>query len=208
MRGKADELYTFDARFGGLVAGTDEVGRGCLAGDVYAAAVLLGPKAVPIGGLDDSKKISPANRVRIAAEIETCALAWAVASASVEEIEKINILRAAQLAMRRAVEGLGVKPEILLVDGPYAEGFPCESFAVVGGDRKSAAIAAASILAKVTRDRYMGEMAAVYPGYGFERNMGYGSAAHRAALLERGPCAIHRTLFLRKILGGKTGPTE
>ena len=182
-----------------VVCGTDEAGRGPLAGPVYAAAVIL-PKGIEIVGLDDSKKLTEKKREKLYDEIIGRAEAWAVASASVEEIARIDILNAAMLAMRRAVESLGVMPDMLLVDGTVSRGFPCKSRCIPGGDGKSASIAAASILAKVSRDRYMYELAKKYPQYGFEKHKGYGTAQHTAAIREFGPCEEHRELFLRKIL--------
>lgn len=196
-------MYEFEqaARLEGYAAvcGVDEAGRGPLAGDVYAAAVIL-PPGLEIAGVNDSKKLSEKRRVALYDVITEQAAAWCVASASVEEIEQLNILQASLLAMRRAVEGLGARADFALVDGnrdPHFEGVPCKT--IVGGDGKSASIAAASILAKVTRDRYMDLLADKYPQYGFERHKGYGTKAHREALLKYGPCPAHRKLFLRKL---------
>lgn len=196
-------MYEFEqaARLEGYTAvcGVDEAGRGPLAGDVYAAAVIL-PSGLEIAGVNDSKKLSEKRRAALYDVITEQAAAWCVASASVEEIEQLNILQASLLAMRRAVEGLGARADFALVDGnrdPHFEGVPCKT--IVGGDGKSASIAAASILAKVTRDRYMDLLADKYPQYGFERHKGYGTQAHRDALLKYGPCPAHRKLFLRKL---------
>lgn len=196
-------MYEFEqaARLEGYAAvcGVDEAGRGPLAGDVYAAAVIL-PLGLEIAGVNDSKKLSEKRRAALYDVITEQAAAWCVASASVEEIEQLNILQASLLAMRRAVEGLGARADFALVDGnrdPHFEGVPCKT--IVGGDGKSASIAAASILAKVTRDRYMDLLADKYPQYGFERHKGYGTQAHRDALLKYGPCPAHRKLFLRKL---------
>ena len=196
-------MYEFEqaARLEGYAAvcGVDEAGRGPLAGDVYAAAVIL-PPGLELAGVNDSKKLSEKRREALYGVITEQAAAWCVASASVEEIERLNILQASLLAMRRAVEGLGVRADFALVDGnrdPQFEGVPCQT--IVGGDGKSASVAAASILAKVTRDRYMEQLAARYPQYGFERHKGYGTQAHREALLKYGPCPAHRKLFLRRL---------
>ena len=183
------------------VCGVDEAGRGPLAGSVFAAAVVL-PQELVLPGLDDSKKLSAKRREALFAEITAKAAAYRVASASVAEIAELNILEASQLAMRRAVESLGIEPDVILVDGSIARGFSRPTHCVVGGDGLCAAIAAASVQAKVSRDAYMLELAEQYPQYGFERHMGYGTALHRQKLLEHGPCPAHRALFLRKILGG------
>jgi len=177
-----------------LAAGTDEVGRGPLAGDVVAAAVILDP-AQPIAGLADSKTLSHARRLQLAATIENEARAFSVARASVEEIDSLNILAASLLAMQRAVEALSLQPEFVYVDGQYCPTWHYRSQAVVGGDGRVAAIAAASILAKVRRDAEMVELDGRYPGYGFARHKGYPTAAHLQALRRLGPCAIHRRSF-------------
>ena len=177
------------------VAGVDEAGRGPLAGPVVAAAVILDP-ARRIEGLNDSKKLTALARERLYAEIVDKACAWSIALASEAEIDHLNILQASLLAMRRAIESLAVKPEAVKVDGnkiPPGLSLPVE--AVVKGDAKIAAIAAASILAKTHRDRLMRELAKVYPLYGFERHMGYPTAAHFAALALHGPCPVHRRSF-------------
>ncbi len=176
---------------GGPVCGVDEAGRGPWAGPVSAAAVILDPKRLP-KGLDDSKKLSAKTREALEPEIKAKAVAWCVGFASVEEIASLNILRAAGLAMRRAIEGLSVTPAFALVDGNYRFDLPCEIGTVIGGDGKSKSIAAASILAKVARDRLMIEMDARYPGYGFARHKGYHAEIHVEALRTLGPCAIHR----------------
>ncbi len=177
-----------------IVAGTDEVGRGPLAGDVVAAAVILNPK-VPISGLADSKKLSPRQRQRCCTQIMENSLAYAVARASVAEIDKLNILQASLLAMWRAVEALALQPEFVYVDGNRCPHWQYASKAIVKGDSLVAAIAAASVLAKVTRDREMAEMEADYPGYGFAQHKGYPTKMHLAALAVLGPCAIHRRSF-------------
>lgn len=176
------------------VCGVDEAGRGPWAGPVSAAAVILDPARVP-PGLDDSKKLSPKVRAALEIEIKESAVAWAVAFGSVEEIAELNILHATGLAMRRAVEQLSVAPTFALVDGNYRFKLPCEIKTVVKGDAISASIAAASILAKVTRDRMMAALDAEHPGYGFARHKGYGTAQHAEALLRLGPCPIHRMTF-------------
>ena len=175
----------------GPVCGVDEAGRGPWAGPVAAAAVILVPRRAP-KGLNDSKKLSAAQREALEIEIKDRALAWAVAFATVEEIAELNILHATGLAMRRAVEALEISPAFALVDGNYAFPLPCTVRTVVGGDGLSASIAAASILAKTARDRRMVEFDRVHPGYGFARHKGYGAPAHVAALKLLGPCALHR----------------
>lgn len=195
----------FDQEFrdavGGIVCGVDEAGRGPLAGPVYAAAVILSSEH-SIEGLNDSKKLSEKKREALYDIIIEKADAYCIASASVEEIEQYNILGATYLAMTRAVQGLSIQPQLALIDGnriPPQLGVPAQT--VVKGDAKSESIAAASILAKVTRDRLLIEMDAQYPQYGFAVHKGYGTAAHTAALKEFGPCPEHRPSFLKKILG-------
>jgi ribonuclease HII len=188
---KGPTLFLERAFIGGPVCGVDEAGRGPWAGPVSAAAVILDPKRVP-KGLDDSKKLSAKVRETLEVEIKAKAVAWCVAFASVEEIAALNILHAAGLAMRRAVEGLSVAPAFALVDGNYRFDLPCEVKTVVGGDGKSKSIAAASILAKVARDRLMVEMDQRYPGYGFASHKGYHAEVHVEALRTLGPCEIHR----------------
>ncbi|MGB4063719.1 MAG: ribonuclease HII [Azonexus sp.] len=178
----------------GLVCGIDEAGRGPLAGTVVAAAVILDPLR-PIPGLNDSKKLSEKKRDALAVLIRERAVAWAVASASVEEIDRLNILHATMLAMQRAVAGLAVRPTSAMVDGnrcPKLD-IPCE--AVIKGDGKIASIAAASILAKTVRDAEMLSLHAQYPMYGFDRHMGYPTAAHFQALEEHGASPVHRRSF-------------
>ncbi len=185
----------------GIFCGTDEAGRGPLAGDVYAAAVILNPDDV-IEEINDSKKLSEKKREMLFDVIKEKAVSWCIATASVEEIEEINILNAAMLAMKRAVSGLDVKPEFVLVDGnKIPDGLEIKADCLVKGDALSASIGAASILAKVARDRYMKEIALKYPEYGFEKHKGYGTKQHREALLKYGPCPVHRMSFLKKILG-------
>ena len=180
------------------LCGVDEAGRGPLAGPVCAAAVIL-PRGTVIEGLNDSKKLSEKRREALYGEIVGKAIAFGVAFASVEEIEEKNILEATFLAMNRAIEKLSVVPALALIDGNRNKGIALPSRCVIGGDGKCADIAAASILAKVTRDRYMLEMAEKYPQYGFDRHKGYGTAAHYAAIREYGPSPIHRMSFLRKM---------
>lgn len=176
------------------LCGVDEAGRGPLAGPVVAAAVMLDP-ARRIDGLRDSKKLSAAARERLAGVIRRDALAWCVAEASVEEIDTLNILNATLLAMRRAVEGLTRAPDDVWVDGNRCPVWPWRSQTVVKGDDKVAAIAAASILAKTERDRFMRRLDEIYPAYGFARHMGYGTAVHLEALKAHGACPQHRTSF-------------
>lgn len=181
-----------------LICGVDEAGRGPLAGPVCAAAVIL-PRGLEIAGLDDSKKLSEQKRGRLYDEIGRKALYSAAAFASVEEIESLNILQATFLAMNRAIAALGASPDLALVDGNRCTGIEIPARAIVKGDGRCADIAAASILAKVTRDRYMIGQAAKYPQYGFERHKGYGTKAHYEAIREYGPCPLHRPSFLRKM---------
>lgn len=178
----------------GLIAGVDEAGRGPLAGPVVAAAVILDDLR-PIAGLNDSKKLSPARREKLFDEIRAKALCCSIAQASVEEIDEINILQATLLAMRRAVEGLRLKPAKVLVDGNRLPVLDVLAEAIVKGDAKVPAISAASILAKVTRDRWCAELDARYPQYGFAAHKGYGTAEHLAALQIHGACPEHRKTF-------------
>lgn len=178
----------------GLVCGVDEAGRGPLAGPVLAAAVILDP-ARPIPGLNDSKKLSEKKRAALAPLIRERALAWAVAEASVEEIDRLNILHATMLAMQRAVAALAVRPVSALIDGNRCPPLDIPAEAVVQGDGKIASIAAASILAKTVRDAGMLELHERYPQYGFDRHMGYPTAAHCAALAEHGASPAHRRSF-------------
>ncbi|MDP3854057.1 ribonuclease HII [Phenylobacterium sp.] len=175
----------------GPVCGVDEAGRGPWAGPVSAGAVILDPARVP-AGLDDSKKLTAKAREALEIEIKQHAVAWGVGFASVEEIAQLNILHAAGLAMCRAIEALSVTPAFALVDGNYRFKLPCEVKTVVKGDAISCSIAAASILAKVARDRLMVEMDGLYPGYGFAGHKGYHAQVHVEALRALGPCEIHR----------------
>ena len=178
----------------GLIAGVDEAGRGPLAGPVVAAAVIL-DELHPILGLADSKKLSARRREQLFDEIRAKALCCAVAQASVQEIDELNILQATLLAMRRAVEGLRLSPKLVLVDGNRLPVLPMRAEAIVKGDALVAAISAASILAKVTRDRWCVEVDEAYPQYGFAKHKGYGTALHLAALQAHGACPEHRTTF-------------
>ena len=180
-----------------LICGVDEAGRGPLAGPVCAAAVILPPE-LHIPGLTDSKKLSDKRRRELFPVIRQQAVAYGIGLASWEEIDEINILQATFLAMERAMDALGAKPDLALIDGNRAKDFGLPVKTVIKGDSLSASIAAASILAKVTRDDLMIQYAGQYPGYGFEIHKGYGTQAHYAALRELGPCPIHRATFLRK----------
>jgi ribonuclease HII len=177
-----------------FVAGVDEAGRGPLAGPVVAAAVILDPRQV-IGGVRDSKQLSPAQRERIAQQVRERALAWAVASASVEEIDALNILQASLLAMRRALEALWPAPDFALIDGNRLPVLRIGARAIVRGDACEPAISCASILAKTHRDALMEAREKLHPGYGFARHKGYATAQHLAALRRLGPCPIHRRSF-------------
>ena len=178
------------------VCGCDEAGRGPLAGPVVAAAVIL-PRGCEIPGLNDSKKLTEKKREVLFDVICECALAYAIAEASAEEIDEINILNASMLARRRAVEALKITADYALIDGNTSRGFAIPTQTVVGGDAKSPSIAAASILAKVTRDRMCADMDAEYPAYGFAKHKGYPTKAHMDAVREHGPSPIHRKTFLK-----------
>lgn len=185
-----------------LVCGVDEAGRGPLAGPVCAAAVIL-PRGLEIEGLNDSKKLTDKRRRELYDVICEEAVAYGIAFASEKEIDEINILQATFLAMNRAVEQLSLRPDLALVDGnrePNFNGIPVKT--IIKGDSLSANIAAASILAKVSRDRLMEEYDKTYPVYGFSVHKGYGTKAHYSALVEHGPCEIHRLTFLKKLYGG------
>jgi ribonuclease HII len=177
------------------LCGVDEAGRGPLAGAVFAAAVVLDPARPRINGLLDSKLLDPETREKLSGRIKERALAWSIASASVEEIDTINILRASLLAMKRAVESLGMEPDEVCVDGNMLPPISGRCRAIVKGDQLVAAISAASILAKVARDAEMALMDERYPGYGFASHKGYSTPEHLAALRSRGPCGIHRRSF-------------
>jgi ribonuclease HII len=185
---------SFDWEIPGLVAGVDEAGRGPLAGPVFAAAVILDDMS-PISGLADSKKLSPKKRDLLYDIIKARALCFSVAMASVDEIDQLNILQASLLAMQRAVKGLRLKPMKVLVDGNRLPVLDIRAEAIVKGDSKVASISAASILAKVERDRWCVEIDSQYPLYGFAIHKGYGTSVHLNALKEHGPCALHRSSF-------------
>ena len=180
------------------ICGVDEAGRGPLAGPVCAAAVILPPDTI-IDGVNDSKKLSEKKREALFDVIKETAVSYCIAYASVEEIESINILNATMLAMKRAVEGLDVKADYAMIDGNKMPQLEIDGEAIVKGDAKSMSIACASILAKVSRDRLLYEYAKEYPQYYFDKHKGYGTAAHREAILKYGPCPYHRMSFLKKI---------
>lgn len=197
------ELFEHDSEYRKkypVVCGVDEAGRGPLAGDVYAAAVVLSDGTL-IDYLNDSKKISESRREKLYDEIIEKADAYCIATSSVAEIDELNILNAAMLAMKRAVEGLGIIPDIALIDGNRLPELDCHAECIVKGDAVSASIAAASVLAKVARDRYMREIAEKYPQYAFEQHKGYGTKLHCEMLKKHGASEIHRKTFLKKILG-------
>lgn len=186
-----------------IICGVDEAGRGPLAGDVFAAAVVFDENTF-IDGINDSKKLSEKKRERLYDEIISKAKAYAVATASVDEIEDINILNAAMLAMSRAIDGLGIDADFVIVDGNKVPNTKFKVNSIVKGDALSASIASASILAKVSRDRYMKEMALKYPQYCFEKHKGYGTKLHYEKISEFGPCEIHRLSFLKKFYDNQT----
>ena len=196
------ELWTLENEIyaGGVkrLCGVDEAGRGPLAGPVCAAAVIL-PQNCEIEGLNDSKKLTEKKREALFDVICAAAVSYGIAFATVEEIEEYNILGATFMAMNRAVAMLDPVPELALIDGNRNTGIQIPSRCIVGGDGKCADIAAASVLAKVTRDRYMRQMAELYSQYGFEKHKGYGTKLHREKILELGPCPEHRMSFLKKI---------
>lgn len=177
-----------------IIAGVDEAGCGCWAGPVYAAAVIL-PLDSRIGLVRDSKTLSPDQRLRVVTRIKEEAAAWAVGTASVEEIDALNIRRAGALAMRRAVEGLGMPPQFVLIDAFAIPGLAAPSKSIVRGDSKVKSIAAASVIAKVARDEHLIELDGRFPGYGFANHKGYGTKEHQAALARLGPCAAHRMTY-------------
>lgn len=200
------DMWEFEHKYAALgytnICGVDEAGRGPLAGPVCAAAVIL-PTDIEIPGLNDSKKLSDKKRRELFPIICEMAVAYGIAFADHKEIDELNILQATYLAMERAITNLSVKPDFALIDGNRAKDFGVPVETVVGGDGRSASIAAASILAKVTRDDYMLNIAEEHPGYGFEIHKGYGTKVHYAALAEHGPCSIHRMTFLKKFYGTK-----
>lgn len=185
-----------------LLCGVDEAGRGPLAGPVYAAAVIL-PEEFDLPGLNDSKKLSPKKREMLFDRIKEQAVSYCIASASEQEIDEINILQATFLAMNRAVQGLPVRPQMVLVDGNRDPGLDAPTRCVVGGDAKSACIAAASILAKVERDRVMQRLHQAYPAYGFDKHKGYPTKLHYEKIAEFGPSPVHRMTFLKKFYAGR-----
>ena len=193
--------FTLENNYNLLIAGVDEAGRGPLAGPVVAAAVILDP-AHPIAGLDDSKKLTAKRREALFVEIQAKALAWSIARSEPDEIDEINILQATLVAMQRAVAGLALRPQRVLVDGNRAPTFHCPAEAIVQGDATVAAISAASILAKVSRDREMQHMESLYPGYGFAQHKGYPSRLHIVQMAHLGITPIHRKTFapVRRVL--------
>lgn len=200
-----DDLATLDRIYAAnayQVAGVDEAGRGPLAGPVVAAAVIL-DSATPVEGIKDSKRLSAVKREALSAEIKASALAWSIASASVEEIDSLNILQASLLAMKRAVDSLSLSPRVVLVDGNRAPALTCECYTAVKGDAWVSAIGAASILAKVERDRIMLEADRLLPNYGFASHKGYPTRVHIEALEREGVSAIHRRSYapVRRLLG-------
>jgi len=201
-----NEMFAFENKYREagyrLICGVDEAGRGPLAGPVCAAAVIL-PENVDIPGLNDSKKLSDKKRRELFPLICAKAVAYGIAFADHTEIDEINILQATYLAMERAIANLPIKPDFALIDGNRAKDFGIPLETIVGGDGRSASIAAASVLAKVTRDDYMLEMAKQYPEYTFDIHKGYGTKAHYAAIAQYGPCPIHRMTFLKKLYGTK-----
>ena len=199
------ELFDYDSQLRKeypVICGVDEAGRGPLAGDVYVAAVVLNDDVL-INYLNDSKKISEKRRELLYDEVIEKADAYSIATASVEEIDRLNILQATMLAMKRAVAGLGVQPDIALIDGNRLPDIDCECRYVIHGDAVSASIAAASILAKVARDRYMRELDEKYPQYCFGKHKGYGTAMHYEKLAEYGISDVHRRTFLKKLYDEK-----
>ena len=204
LKERLDVMLTHERRLWesgrSYIAGVDEVGRGPLAGPVVAAAVIL-PRDFDVLGIDDSKKLSPKKREELFEVIKEKALAWAVGWVGPERIDEINILEATKEAMTQAVQGLSLQPDHVLIDGNFTvRALALPQTAIVKGDANSTSIAAASILAKVTRDRYMEEMDAVYPGYAFASNKGYGTKAHYDGLKAQGPTPIHRKTFISDYL--------
>lgn len=186
---------------GSLIAGVDEVGRGPLAGPVVACAVIMPPDARAIRGVDDSKALSAADRERLATRIREQALGWGLGAASVREVEERNILQATVMAIRRALAHLPVRPSAVLLDGRPMASLPVPHHAIVGGDRRCYCIAAASIVAKVARDKLMRALAARHPGYGWDHNCGYGTVEHKAAIGALGVTPHHRPSFLTTMMG-------
>ena len=198
-RVRAMKDFDISNKHGGFLAGVDEAGRGAIAGPVFAAAVILGDDVI-IDGINDSKQLTKKKRDVLFDIIKEKAVAYCVCSVAQDEVERINILQATFKAMRGAVNGLDVTPDFVLVDGNISPGLDIAHEAVIKGDSKSMAVAAASILAKVSRDRYMIEMAGTYPGYGFEDHKGYGTPQHKAAAIALGACELHRRSFFENWL--------
>ena len=201
---RLEQMTAFEKEYGriGIVCGIDEAGRGPLAGPVAAGAVIL-PEDCRILYLNDSKKLSEKRREELSLEIKEKAVAWSVGLSSPERIDQINILQATYEAMREAIRGLSIKPEVLLNDAVTIPGVEGIQVPIIKGDAQSLSIAAASILAKVTRDHMMSEYEKLFPGYGFDRHKGYGTAAHIQAIRQLGPCPIHRRSFIKKFTGEK-----
>jgi len=200
-----EELFEYDSAVRNdfpVVCGVDEAGRGPLAGDVYAAAVILNEGTL-IDYLNDSKKLSEKRREELFDVIKEKAQAYCIATATVEEIDRLNILNATMLAMKRAVEGLRIKPDIALIDGNRLPDLSCRTQYVIKGDAVSASIAAASVLAKVARDRYMRDIAEKYPQYAFEQHKGYGTKLHCELIKKYGISDVHRRTFLKKLYDKK-----
>lgn len=189
-----------------LIAGVDEAGRGPLAGPVFAASVIL-PENCEIDGINDSKKLSEKKREELFDIICEKAVCWNVASVDEKVIDEINILNATHLAMNNAVNGMSIKPDYVMIDGNSIKNMDLPHCTIVKGDAKSISIAAASVLAKVSRDRFITEIAKKYPEYGFEKHKGYGTALHNESILKYGPCPVHRKTFLKKLFE-KNGITE
>lgn len=204
--GRLENMKVFERKYEacGLICGIDEAGRGPLAGPVVAGAVIL-PRDSQILWLNDSKKLTAGRRTLLYDEIMEKALAVGIGVVSHERVDEINILQATYEAMRQAIEQLGMVPDVLLNDAVTIPGVELKQVPIIKGDAKSVSIAAASVIAKVTRDRMMIQMDQKYPGYGFASNKGYGSAAHIAAIREKGPCEIHRRTFIRNFTGQQSG---
>lgn len=204
--GRLENMKVFERKYEacGLICGIDEAGRGPLAGPVVAGAVIL-PRDSQILWLNDSKKLTAGRRELLYDEIMEKALAVGIGVVSHERVDEINILQATYEAMRQAIEQLGMVPDVLLNDAVTIPGVELKQVPIIKGDAKSVSIAAASVIAKVTRDRMMIQMDQKYPGYGFASNKGYGSAAHIAAIREKGPCEIHRRTFIRNFTGQQSG---
>ncbi len=196
------ELYTFDETYGGCVAGVDEAGRGPLAGPVTVACCIPGKNI--IDGVNDSKKLSEKKREELYEKITASAISWSVVSIDENVIDEINILAATKLGMEKCVKALDTSPDIVLIDAVKGLDLPYRCESIVKADAKSYAVACASIIAKVTRDRYMRKADELYPMYGFAKHKGYGTAEHIAAILKFGPCELHRRTFIRKFIDEQT----